>query len=309
MAVSFTIFKSIYDNKTTKKMSWDNFREFEMLLYKLSKEPLKDKRAATLISPASYIEGCTRANANVIEWSGWAAVDVDDHDFKGDLKEELAKLYGDFYFVCYSTASSSLENPKFRMVFPLKESVPGNKIKHFWFALNKELDDIGDPQTKDLSRMYYIPGNYHGANNFIFTNNGKIMDPNELIGKYKYVEKTGASFLDNLPESIRNQIIAHRKSTLTNTGITWNTYKDCPFVNQKILKDYGTISETGWYSKMFGIMVNIAGNAIRRKYPITSSEIVTLCREIDRDTGEWYKNRPFDVEAERAIEYIYSKNF
>ena len=40
----------------------------------------------------------------------------------------------------------------------------------FWYALNKELGDIGDPQTKDLSRMYYVPGKYEGAYNFIFNN-------------------------------------------------------------------------------------------------------------------------------------------
>ena len=32
---------------------------------------------------------------------------------------------------------------------------------------------IGDEQTKDKSRMYYIPGNYENANNFIFSGKGK----------------------------------------------------------------------------------------------------------------------------------------
>jgi len=29
-----------------------------------------------------------------------------------------------------------------------------------------------------------------------------------------------------------------------------------------------------------------------------------MCKELDRDTGGWYKNRAFDTEAERAISYI-----
>ena len=52
-------------------------------------------------------------------------------------------------------------------------------------------------------------------------------------------------------------------------------------------------------------MVATAGNAIRRKYPITASEVSILCRQFDEDTGNWYKNRPLDKEADRALEYVY----
>jgi hypothetical protein len=92
---------------------------------------------------------------------------------------------------------------------------------------------------------------------------------------------------------------------MTNTNITWNNYKDCPFVNKKMVKEYNLITDTGWYTKMYGIMVSIAGNAIRKKYPITAGEITTLCKEIDYENGNWYKSRPFDKEADRAIEFVY----
>ena len=64
--------------------------------------------------------------------------------------------YEQYRYFCYSTASSSLTNPKFRLVFPLTQWVNKEDIKHFWFALNKEIGDIADAQTKDLSRMYYV---------------------------------------------------------------------------------------------------------------------------------------------------------
>jgi hypothetical protein len=57
---------------------------------------------------------------------------------------------------------------------------------------------------------------------------------------------------------------------------------------------------------MYRIMVSIAGNAIKREYPITIQEVVQLCKELDMDTGNWYDNRPLDKEAERAIEFVYS---
>ena len=194
------------------------------------------------------------------------------------------------------------------MVFPLSKDVPKDSIKHFWYALNKELGDVGDPQTKDLSRMYYVPGKYEGAYNFIYNNfSGEDMNPFDIISRHDYVERSG-SLIDNLPKAIREQLLAHRKNEMTNTNVTWNNYRDCPFVNKKLVKEYNEITDTGWYAKMYAIMVSIAGNAIRKKYPITAQEITTLCKEIDFENGNWYKSRPFDKEADRAIEYIYSNN-
>ena len=72
-----------------------------------------------------------------------------------------------------------------------------DSIKHFWYALNKELGDVGDPQTKELSRMYYVPGKYEGAYNFIYNNfNGVDMDPFDIISRHDYVERS-SSLIDN----------------------------------------------------------------------------------------------------------------
>ena len=56
---------------------------------------------------------------------------------------------------------------------------------------------------------------------------------------------------------------------------------------------------------MYRIAVAVAGNAYSKGYPITSRQIEELCREFDRDTGNWYENRALHVEADRALEYIY----
>lgn len=284
-------------------MEFSNWQQFEALLYELSKQKLEDKKAAQLISPASYIEGTTRANKNVTGWGGWAAVDVDDHDFKGDLKNELRTSFGDFCYVCYSTASSTFEKPKFRLVFPLTSEVRSSDIKKFWWALNTELGSIGDKQTKDLSRMYYIPATYNNANNFIFSNPGDHIDPMLLISRHPMPEKTKTIF-DGMPDSMKQAIMQYRANGLTNTNYAWTSYTDCPFVSRRMIAEYNAISETGWYAKMYSFMVSVAGNAVSKKYPITSQELVMMCQELDRDTGGWYKNRAFDTEAERAISYI-----
>ena len=246
--ISLTSFKSLFDNKTDKRLDFKSFPDFEKALYALSTKECETKKKAFLISPATFIEGTTRANKNVIEWGGWAAVDVDDHEFKGNLENELRNRFGNWYYICYSTASSTLDRPKFRLIFPLTGSVTSDRIRHFWFALNSELQSIGDKQTKDLSRMYYIPATYAGANNFIFTNVGDYIDPDALCAKWKYNDQRTNSnnFFDRLPEEWQQQIIEHRKSQLENVNVHWSGYRDCPFWPKKLASEYQVINNTGW---------------------------------------------------------------
>ena len=80
---------------------------------------------------------------------------------------------------------------------------------------------------------------------------------------------------------------------------------DCPFFPKKLSIEYKTIADGGWYYKMYQIMVATAGNATSKQYPITASEIASLCRELDLENGNWYENRPIEKEADRALEYVY----
>ena len=306
MAISLTLFKNIFDNKTNKRIDAPDFDAFESVLYDLSKKPFASKDKAMLMSPAIYEKDTTRKNDNVIEWAGWCAVDVDDYVPEGDLKDELIKRFSAYRFVCYSTASSTSDRPKFRLVFPLNKPVQKEKIRQFWFALQTELGDLGDRQTKDLSRMYYIPGSYAGAHNFIFSHHdGNDIDVDRLIAKHPVPLKPNLdNFFDRLPEALQNEIVQYRKDKL-DANFEWSSYHDCPFWPKRIAAEYQTISNTGWYAKMYAIMVAVGGNAVRRKYPITSAEVSTLCRQFDEDNGNWYKNRPLDKEADRALEYVY----
>jgi hypothetical protein len=303
--ISLTIFKNIYDNKTDKRLDLENFDDLEKFFYKLSLEEKSSKNDAVLISPATYKLNTTRKNINVINWAGWCAIDVDEYTFEGDLKDDLVKKFGDYRYVCYSTASSTIDHPKFRIVFSLSKPVENNDIRKFYFALSEFSGGIADKQTKDFSRMYYIPANYAGAYNFIFSHSGDDINPDELMSKYPLIEKTGNSFFDRLPEEMQKEIVEHRKSKMDNLDFNWTSYHNCPFFPKQLVMEYKSITNTGWYHKMFQIMVATAGNAIKNNYPITSDEISVLCKQLDQETGNWYKNRPLTKEADRAIEYVY----
>ena len=103
------------------------------------------------------------------------------------------------------------------------------------------------------------------------------------------------------------QIVEYRKNKL-DADFNWSSYQDCPFWPKQLAVEYQTISKTGWYHKMYQIMVAVAGNAVNKKYAITADEISQLCRQFDAETGNWYKNRPLDKEADRALEYVYKNN-
>lgn len=315
MKYSLTIFKNTFDNKTHRVQEFASWDDFESLLYSLSQKKGEKggNNSSPLISPARYFPDTTRSNKSVSLWGGWACLDVDDFLVDTNpvicsavtLQNVLAEKFGEYYYVCYSTASSTEEQPKFRLVFPLTREVESKDLPHFWYAMNKEFDELGDEQTKDLSRMYYVPAQYPNATNFIFTNKGVKIDPDMLMGKHSYVETQGKTFLERLPPALRQAVIDHRKNSLDNTDITWTSYRDCPFFPRRLESEYRAITGTGWYHKMYQIMVAIAGNAIKRGYPITATQIEQLCRELDRETGNWYDNRPLDKEADRALEYVY----
>lgn len=316
---SLTVFKSprwweeqqrfVYDNKTHRRMDFESWDRFVKFLYKLSERPLEGKQNAELISPAVYEAGAKRRNQNVLAWAGWCAVDIDDWDFDGDLKDELNRRYGRWSYVVYSTASSTVAKPKFRLVFQVDRHIQTSDIKHFWFALQSYLDDRGDKQCKDLSRMYYIPADYANANNFIFHNSGDPLAVDYLLEAYPYTEKqSSSSFLDRLPDAWKEQIIEHRKSALDNTSYYWTSYQDCPFVSKKMINEWVSIAGvdgTGRYRMIYKIMIAIAGNAVKKGYPLTVNQLVELIKQIDADTSRKYQNRPLDVEANNALEYAY----
>jgi small nuclear ribonucleoprotein (snRNP)-like protein len=312
--IQLTIFKNLYDNKTEKGMTLKSFDDFENLLISLSSEKKKSKKDSNLISPACYLEGTDkRRNDNVTYWGGWGAMDVDDHDFDpNNLEEQLKDRYGKYRYVVYSTASSTLEKPKFRLIFALTENVLVNDIKPFWYALNQKIEKIGDEQTKDLSRMYYIPAQYEGANNFIFSNQGDYLDPKTLIKEFPYpfdVVDPKKGFVDRLPESIKERVYEYKKNTLTKKDdVVWSSYRNCPFVNQKLIENYRNISgvdNSGRYAMIYKIIVSIALSAIKNQYAIDSYQIIDLIRELDAETGNRYKKRKLEVEVDRALEYAY----
>lgn len=303
------MFKNQYDTRTSRRIELNDFDALESLLRKLSTVKHKTKRSANLISPAVYKEGTKRSNANVIEWAGWAAIDVDSWKIEGDVETAVRKKFGKYRFVCYSTASSTPAQPKFRLVFALIRRVPADEVRQLWFSMNTMAGFVVDRQTKDVSRMFYVPGDYAEKKDplqFIFSGDGEYLDPRKLMDEFPPPPPTPSNFFDRLPPEVQAQVIEHRKAALTNTSYSWTSYRDCPFWPKEVATEYRTVTDDHYFV-MYRIMVGIAGSAVRRKYPITPHQIAQLCQEFHRDTGRhsWSDKRNFETEAERALEFVY----
>jgi hypothetical protein len=290
------------------------------------------KEDAPLISPATYVTDENaehfpdsvkesnkagtakpwyhRKNKNVVEWSGWVAIDVDDWKPENDdWLNDLKRNFESYSCIVYSTASHSNDSPKFRVVFEVSRAIRREEIKSLWYALSVEFEKYGvDPQCKDLSRMYYVPADYGSTvdGGFIFScDNGSSLNVDALLKKPPAPKPKSNNFLDNHPPDVQKEVIEHRKKQLENTDISWTSYRNCPFWPRKMAQEYLFITDTGWYHKMYQMMIAIASQAIKKKYPITPIEIAQLCFEFDMENGGWYKDRALEEEANRALEYVY----
>ena len=142
MAVLFKNVKSIYPKPLAS--SWDDLKE---LLSFHEENPVK--QAGSLWSPVEYDAGTTRGNRNV-RFVEALVVDMDSEAF------DNAQLDGLEWFA-YSTYSHRLDDPHYHLVLPLAEKVPASLWRVVWAELHERIGLVGDPQTKDPARIFYLP--------------------------------------------------------------------------------------------------------------------------------------------------------
>lgn len=142
MAVLFANTKSIYPKRFAS--SWEQLKE---LLSFHEENAVKD--AGALWSPVEYDQGTTRGNRNV-RFVEALVVDMDGEAF------DHARLDGLEWFA-YSTYSHRLDDPHYHLVLPLAEKVPASLWRVVWAELHDRIGLVGDAQTKDPARIFYLP--------------------------------------------------------------------------------------------------------------------------------------------------------
>ncbi len=179
LTIPVAIFESKDDNRPTRyDLSWDSLSD---RLCKYEERGSKDGRAW---SPVTYRPGTTRGKDNVDQVHA-LVLDIDHNDLPTHL---LAGLE----YVAHTTFSHASGDPRWRVVLPLTHSVEGEDWPNFWLRANAYFGGCVDPQTKDRSRIFYLPSCMPGALHEAKKQHGLLLDPASLpdVPQYQPPELT-----------------------------------------------------------------------------------------------------------------------
>jgi hypothetical protein len=176
MAVLFKNVKSIYPKPLAS--SWEQLRD--LLAFH---EENAVKTDGALWSPVEYYPSTTRGNRNV-RFIEALVVDMDGESFRE------ARLDGLEWFA-YSTYSHSDSDPHYHLVLPLAERVPASLWRAVWQGLHERLNLVGDPQTKDPARLFYLPQHAPGETFEFHEGRGVLLDTDfswDVVEQFKPVQ-------------------------------------------------------------------------------------------------------------------------
>src|SRR5262245_4950033 len=166
-SIPLSVFENKDDNRPTRhEMAWHAFAQ---RLCKYDERPTKDGRAW---SPVTYREGATRGKANV-DLVHALVLDIDHAPLPLDLLVERE-------YVAHTTFRHTPDEPRWRVVLPLSQPVPGANWPEFWLRANSFFGGCVDPATKDSSRIFYLPSCPPGATHDVKQQHGRLLDPDEL---------------------------------------------------------------------------------------------------------------------------------
>ena len=150
-----------------------------------------------------YLSGGTRKTANVM-WRSIATLDIDYGT--PDLWEEFTMDFG-FAAMLYSTHKHTKEHPRYRLVFPLSRQVRPDEYEPLCRMVAKEIGiDLFDDTTYQLARLFYYPSTSRDGEYVFEYQDGKALDVDEWLKKYKGGYKDVAEW----PTSSREgELIAH----------------------------------------------------------------------------------------------------
>ena len=150
-----------------------------------------------------YLSGGTRKTANVM----WRSIDTLDIDYgTPDLWDEFTMNFG-FAAMMYSTHKHTKDHPRYRLVFPLSRQVRPDEYEPLCRMVAKEIGiDLFDDTTYQLARLFYYPSTSRDGDYFFDYQDGKALDVDEWLKKYKGGYKDVAEW----PTSSREgELIAH----------------------------------------------------------------------------------------------------
>lgn len=306
MKIEFSYFNNFFDNKPQRCFmnSWEDFVCHMKAISDVSGyKPLAgeyDAVSSGLISPAIYAEdGMDRNNKNV---TGWDIVCMDIDDGIKNL-EQVTNHFAPFSYIIYSSPNCTNEHLKLRVVIPLKSRANKEHLKQVWFAMNEWCGGIIDAQTKDYSRLFYVPARYTNKgelyNHIFITNDGITLDWETLMERYPSPPEQDLFKIVNPLLNLKRSIYQNAKG---NPSCDIDD-PDCPFVNKWMREQYALTPAGGHHKAIYVYMLQCCGNAERIDYPLSLEELVYMARQLDDADGGYYDDKKLTDSAKDALEY------
>lgn len=302
--MKFSWFSGFYEN-VAQKCEAKDWGEFVTIMKAMSdvegyKPAMGDyQRKQPLVSPAIYGDETKRLNDNVIGWD-FIMLDIDDGIDSLDLVKEHFKA---FNYIIYSTANCTKEKLKIRVCVPLHKNAPKDKLHGLWWALNEWCSGILDAQTKDRSRMHYIPAKYTNKGeeytHMFDVNVGIDLNWEQLTKRYVApLEKDKFKVVNPLRDLKRKVYLGAKASPSTNIQD-----RNCPFVYQQMIDEYRLTPAGGHHGAIYKFMVKMCYNAKKIDYPISTDELADMAKQVDDIDGGFYDEKKLLGNAVDALNY------
>lgn len=123
-------------------------------------------------SPVTYRPGSARGKANV-DQVHMLVLDVDHTELPLDLLNGLE-------YVAHTTFNHTPQDPRWRVILPLSEPISGQSWPGFWLRANAYFGGCIDRQTKDSSRIFYLPSCRPGGQHEAKQQHGDFLEPSRL---------------------------------------------------------------------------------------------------------------------------------
>lgn len=153
--VSVSVFEGQYD-KDPKRENFPSFKAFLDKLFEDGHVASAEKANTPAFCPVTFAGSRAKSNAERV-YFGVLDLDGLTLDDLGVLSSRLEDLRVAWAFYT-SFSYKGLPGPiKGRLLVPFSTPIPASKWKFYWPRLNYLLGNYADRQTKDVSRLFFIP--------------------------------------------------------------------------------------------------------------------------------------------------------
>lgn len=143
-----------------------------------------------------------------------------DMDYgRKNIWDEISLLF-DFKCLIYSTHKHTKENPRLRLVIPLKREVTEEEYTPLSRMVAKEIGiDMFDDTTYEASRLMYWPSTSCDGEFIYEESKGKLLDPDLYLSKYENYKDASTWPVSSRQDTLINKELKNVADPLTKEGI------------------------------------------------------------------------------------------